>query len=415
MAETAAQTDAPLTTPDPFDPGIRANPYPTYARMRRDTPLCCVARDGEASVWAVVRYADCRAVLRDPSMGMTTPATLVPESLQGGAAARVFPNMLTFTDGARHARLRGLVAKAFTPRTVGRLETRIREIVGDRLDAVEHRAEIEVMGELAFVVPVFVICEMLGIPVEDRAFFKSWTPDFSRIFESERLTPQQTAACHQATEALATYLEDHIERRRSAPGEAILDHLIAAEESGDRLSHEELLAISIQLLNAGYETTMSLIGNGVRALLDHPAQWRVLSRDPSLVPQAVEECLRWDTPVQYSGRVAGRRTEMYGTVIEPGDTILTILGAANRDSELCEDAERFDIGRDPVDHLSFGFGAHFCLGAHLARLEARLAIGGLVQRFPDARLLEEARSYRDSALFRVPDSLRVELHGGPGL
>ena len=409
MSQPLRSTDARLPSFDPLDPVLRADPYPIYAALRRDAPLSWLGGDDGRGCWVVVRHADCRAVLRDPSMSMTSATELVPPSLRGGAAARVLPNMLTFTDGDRHRRLRGLVARAFTPRTVGRLEERIRIIVDGLLEDLEQCTEVDLMADFAFEVPVLVICEMLGIPTEDRGFFKRWTPDFSRIFESDWLETEQIEACHSATGALIGYLQEHIERLRASPGDAILDHLIAAEDGDDCLSHEELLAISIQLLNAGYETTMSLIGNGVRALLTHPEQWRRLHLEPALRPQAVEECLRWDSPVQYTGRVVKRRTEMHGTTIEEGESILTIVASANRDSELCDDPDRFDIGREPVDHLSFGFGAHFCLGAHLARVEACLAVGGLAERFPRMRLVDEEWRYRDSLLFRTLESLRVEF------
>ncbi len=390
---------------DPTDPGFREDPYPTYERMRDEAPVLRL----DSNAWVVTRYEDCRDVLGDPAMGMVVPGGDVPPELAGGAAARIFPNILTFNDGARHGRMRRLVAKAFTPRAVSGLEGRIATIVEDLLEPALRRGRFDVMSDFAFEVPVLVICEMLGIPAEDRTSFKRWTPDFSRIFESHWSTPEQISACHEATEALCDYMERHVERRRRDPGTEILDRLIAVEDDGERLSHDELLGISVQLLNAGYETTMGLIGNGIQALLRHPAELRKLRDDPAILPHVVEECLRWDSPVQFSGRVAKQAREMHGTRIERGDTVMTVLGAANRDPVLCDDPEHFDVTRRNTAHLAFGFGNHFCVGAHLARLEARVAIGGLLRRAPELKVAGPTPMHRASFLFRTLESLPVEF------
>jgi len=392
---------------DPTDPGFREDPYPTYARMRDEAPVLRLSSD----TWVMTRYEDCRDVLGDPAMGMVVPGEDVPPELAGGAAARIFPNILTFNDGVRHARMRRLVAKAFTPRAVSRLEGRIATVVEELLEPALRRGGFDVMSDFAFEVPVLVICEMLGIPAEDRMSFKRWTPDFSRIFESQWSTPEQISACHEATEGLCDYMERHVARRRRDPGAEILDGLIAAEDDGERLSHDELLGISVQLLNAGYETTMGLIGNGIHALLVHPGELRKVREDPAILPHVVEECLRWDSPVQYSGRAAKQAREVRGVRIEPGDLVLTMLGAANRDPHLCDSPERFDVTRREVAHLAFGFGTHFCIGAHLARLEAQLAIGGLLRRVKGVKVAGPKPTHRASLLFRTLESLPVEFTG----
>lgn len=394
---------------DPLAPEFRDDPYAAYARLRRADPVHWTDFDGEEGAWVLSRYQDCLSVLKDPRFGMVRSGAEVPPNLAGGAAARVFPHMLIFKDPPYHTRLRRLVSKAFAPRAVESLGPRIQQIVDDLLDGAETRGVMDLMADFAFQVPVFVICDLLGVPREDRVLFKTWTPDFSRIFETRWATPDEIARCHVATAELCKYFEDHIRRRRHDPGDDILSALIEAEVEGDRLCLEELMASAIQLLNAGYETTMGLIGNASLALLRHPDQLRKLRLEPDLLPAAVEEALRYDAPVQYSGRVAHEDVELGGRRIERNQTVFTLLGSANRDPDFCDYPDHFDITRYGVTHLSFGYGAHFCLGAHLARLETRIALGALVSRFPRLALACDADRLerRTSLLFRTLESLPV--------
>lgn len=390
---------------DPLDPAFRDDPYPHYARLRREDPVHWTPLGRDGGSWVVSRYEDCLEVLGDPRMGMVRSDAGIPAALGEGSAARVFPNLLIFKDAPEHTRLRQLVSKAFTPRAISALRPRIRQIVEGLLDAAQERGSLDLMADFAFQLPVLVICEMLGVPAEDRHLFKRWTPDFSRLFESSWLSAEELERCDRATKALCDYFEDHVSHRKAHIGDDLLSILIQAEENGDRLGHDELIAVSVQLLNAGYETTMGLIGNSTLALLENRDQFRRMRLESDLVANAVEEALRYDSPVQYSGRIAKEDVEIRGTKIAKDQVVFTILGSANRDPDYCDYPDHFDITRYRISHLAFGFGAHFCLGAHLARLEAEVALGALAKRFPGLELATDRRSRRPSFLFRTLESL----------
>jgi cytochrome P450 len=389
----------------PFDPAFRADPYPGYARLRREAPVYW-SELGDRGCWVVSRFTDCLAVLRSPDMGMRRPGPEAPPELQDGPAARIYPRLLIFNDPPDHGRLRRLVSKAFTPRAVETLRPRIHRIVNQLLDAVADRRRMDLMADFAFQVPVLVICELLGVPTVDRQKFKRWTPDFSLLFEPDLLDSESLARCDAATASLVDYFEDLISVRRRCPEPDLLSALIEVSDGGDRLAREELIAMAVQLLNAGYETTMGLIGNGALALLQHPDELARLRAEPSLIDAAVEECLRFDSPVQLSGRIARDDVTLRDVEIEAGDLVITLLGSANRDPAAFERADRFEIRRPPA-HLAFGFGSHFCLGAHLARLEARIALGTLVRRLPRLEIATRQLPRRPSMLFRVLERLPV--------
>ncbi len=288
-------------------------------------------------------------------------------------------------DPPDHTRLRTLVQKAFTPRVVERLRPRIEALVKEALDEAEARGSMDLVADLAYPLPVTVIAELLGVPVEDRSAFRRWSDALVGALDPVALTDRRSAVLA-ARDALHAYLERVVAERRAAPRDDLISRLVEAEEQGDRLSGPELLAMGVLLLVAGHETTVNLIGNGINALLAHPDQLARLRDEPELIEPAVEELLRYDSPVQLTGRVALEELELGGRRVEPGQMLMLLLGAANRDPRVFAEPERLDLGRDPNPHLAFGRGIHFCLGAPLARLEGQIAIRELVRRFPTLRL-----------------------------
>jgi unspecific monooxygenase len=311
-------------------------------------------------------------------------------------------------DPPDHTRLRGLVSKAFTPRVVEGLRPRVQQIVDGLLDQNAARGSMELIEDFAYPLPVTVICEMLGVPVEDHETFKGWSREMARSLDPEEFLPQDVVERRQrAIESFSEYFSRLIEERRARPRDDLLSALIAAEEAGDKLTGPELLAICILLLVAGHETTVNLIGNGTLALLRHPEQLQKLRDDPSLARSAVEEFLRYDPPVQFTGRVALADMEIGGHVLSKGQQAMLLLASANRDPEVFAEPDRLDITRRENRHLSFGHGIHFCLGAPLARVEGEIAFSGLVRRFEGLHLLTEAPEYKENIVLRGLASLPV--------
>jgi cytochrome P450 len=324
-----------------------------------------------------------------------------------GPAARVFPNLLDMKDPPERTRLRKLVSGVFTPQAVESLRPRIAQVIDELLETAADAGSMDLMADFASQVSVVAICELLGVPVADRPLIERWAPDFSRIFEASGLEPDERARCHTSTHSLCDYFELLVRRRRFDLGDDLLSALIQAEVEGDRLTHDEAVAMAIQLLSAGCETSMGLIGNGTLALLRHRDQFRKLRMDRELAVGAVEECLRYDSPVQFVGRVAREDVELHGVKIAKDQRVWMLIGSANRDPDFCDYPDQFDITRYGVPHLSFGFGPNFCPGAHLARLEAHLALRALVSRFPALELASDVLQYRPSLRFRTLESLPV--------
>jgi cytochrome P450 len=307
-------------------------------------------------------------------------------------------------DPPDHTRLRNLVSKAFTPRAVERMRPVVEKYVGELLGRLEGRREMELIGDFAAPIPVSVIAEMLGVPVADRERFRHWSDEAVR----PSAAPRDLRRSRRASDELVAYLEVIAEERRREPREDLISALLRAEEAGDQLGRQEVFSICILLLVAGNETTTNLIGNGVLALLRHPAQHALLREDPSLLTNAVEEMLRFDGPVQLTSRFPLEDVEWEGgRVFRKGQQVLLSIAAANRDPEANPHPERFDVTRGEVRHLAFGHGTHFCLGAALARLEARHAIGALVRRFPRLCPAGEGLAWGDNTILRGPRSLPV--------
>jgi hypothetical protein len=313
---------------------------------------------------------------------------------------------MLFVDPPDHTRLRTLVNKAFTPRAVEALRPRITRIVHGLLDDVERAGTMDVVRVLAYPLPVIVIAELLGIPVDDRELFKKWSDALAATLEPFVPKDLQSEVLL-ANEALRAYLSRIFAQRRREPRDDLISALMQAEEAGDRLTEEEAFSAVRLLLVAGHETTTNLIGNGLLALLRYQDQWRLLREDRTLIPAAVEELLRFDSPVQLTVRIATEPLDLDGKHIRPGDQIIVLLGAANRDPAQFSDPDRLLITREEKRHLAFGHGIHFCLGAPLARLEMQVTLSALLERFPQLHLTPEPVVRRQTMVLRGLDRIAV--------
>jgi len=393
---------------NPFLPEFIADPYPSYRRLREEDP---VHRSG-FGFWVLTRYDDVVTLLRDPRFGRDRYQPLLRARFGEDASGGISGSML-FRDPPDHTRLRGLVNKAFTPRVVETMRPHIQRIVDDLLDAVRQARAMDVIADLAYPLPVIVICEMLGVPVADRGEFRQWSLDIGRSLDAIA-TPSDPAVIERgnvARRALTDYFRTLVAERRARPRADLLSALIAAEDAGERLSEGELLATCVLLFVAGHETTVNLIGNGLLALLRHPDALRALRDDPSLLGSAVEELLRYDGPVQRTGRIANADTEIDGRKIDEGTLVLGLIGAANRDPAHFPEPDRLDLGRADNRHLAFGWGIHFCLGAPLARVEGQIALGTLTRRLRGLTFTGSAPEWRASATLRGLHRLPVAWEG----
>jgi cytochrome P450 len=380
------------------DPVFRADPYPTYAWLRKNAPIIPVkAPLGFGKAYMITRYEDVAAIFKDPRFSTdmrrrrsgdinANVSRWTPRSM------RVLGNQMVTQDDPNHARLKNLIHKAFTPVRIQGLHSRIEDITKGLLDRAEKRDRIDIVEDFALPLPMTIISEMLGVPEHLRKPFRDLmtgmldTPGFGlfRIFKQ-----------FGNTRRLIQFLSDLIELRRAEPDDRMITALIDAEQSGDRLDHEELIGMVFVLLLAGHETTVNLIANGMLALLEHPDQFRLLRDNPGHIKTAVEELLRFTNPVEHGVvRFATEDMPILGTTIPKGSTVMAMLSSANRDETVFKDAERLDITRDPNRHLAFGVGMHYCLGAPLARMEAAIALNALIARFPNLQLAISPKAVR---------------------
>lgn len=390
---------------NPFAPEFHENPYPFYHRLRAEDPV----HQSPLGFWVLTRYDDVEMVLRDPRFGRAGFEALLEAAFGGDADRPRLPTSMLFRDPPDHTRLRSLVNRAFTPRVVEGMRPHIQEIVDRLLDRIQGGGALDVMADLAYPLPVTVICEMLGVPAEDRDSIRQWSADVARSLDAIGLpSDREIAERGQAgRHFLGEYFRSLIPERGKRPRADLLSSLISAEEQGDKLSEGELLATCVLLFVAGHETTVNLIGNGLLALLRHPAELQRLRGDPLLIQSAVEELLRYDSPVQRTGRITNAEVEIDGRRIEKGQMVVAAIGAANRDPARFPDPDRLDIGRRDNHHISFGFGIHFCLGAPLARVEGQIAIGTLLRRAPALALATETPEWRESSTLRGLKALPV--------
>jgi cytochrome P450 len=377
------------------------DPYPAYDAQRADHPVQLVQQP-DGPVWMMFGYADVRAALTDPRLSKDWRYTLPAEAREGQPATPI--PMMILMDPPGHTRLRKLVSRTFTVRRMEALRPRVAEFANRLLDDLPAAGPVDLMASYAFLLPVFVICELLGVPAQDRDEFAAW----SNVMVDESTRDQSM----EASTKMYAYLSALIDAKRSNPDDALISALIEVADDGDTLSQEELVAMSMMLLIAGHETTVNLIGNGVLALLTHPEQRALLQERPELMASAVEEFLRWDSPVHTTPvRFAAEDVEYSGVTIPAGAVVSLSLASANRDPQRFPDAAELRIDRDAGGHTAFGHGLHHCLGAQLARIEAQEAIGLLLARRPDLALAADAADlvHRRSTLIRGLRTLPVEL------
>ncbi len=390
---------------NPLMPEFHANPYPFYRRLREEDPV----HASPLGIWVLTRYDDAVMVLRDPRFGREGIAELAEARLGAARARPTNTRDMLFRDPPDHTRLRSLVSRAFTPRSVEAMRPHIQEIVDGLLDRREGARGMDVIEDLAYPLPVRVICEMLGVPIADQEIFRQWSADIARSLDAALLPADSDVVTRgqESSDALREYFRSLIALRRKDPQPDLLSALIAAEEQGDKLSEAELLSTCALLLIAGHETTVNLIGNGLLALLQHPDQFRALADDPALIQTGVEELLRYDGPVQRTSRMTMADVEISGKQIPKGRVVVAAIGAANRDPAYFSDPERLDITRKENRHIAFGFGIHFCLGAPLARIEGQVAIGTLLRRMPALKLVSDKPEWRESSVLRGLKTLPV--------
>ncbi|MGE0599560.1 MAG: cytochrome P450 [Dehalococcoidia bacterium] len=375
-------TEETTPVPNMMDPAYIADPYPALNALRESAGA---GPDASGAQWYVTRYDDVRRVLYDRELSAdlrnAAPMTAGWFVAQASGEQSNEEISMLLLDEPDHTRLRKLVNKAFTPRAVEALRPAMEARAEELLDAVAGEPEFDLMPSFAMPFPTLIIAEMIGVDAADQAQFKAWSDLVVRGFDPF-LGDAEKAEIASASAALHAYFEKAIAARRLAPRDDLISRLISAQEGGDRLTDLEMRVMLILLLNAGNLTTTDLIGNGVRALLAHPDQVEALSEDPSLVVNAVEEMLRYDSPVVETWRFSSEEETFSGCPIAAHQTIAPSLAATNHDPRQFADPERFDIGRQEIDHVSFGGGIHYCLGASLARLEAQVAVGALTRRFP---------------------------------
>jgi cytochrome P450 len=389
-------------------PEGRADPYPRYAALRRMAPV----HRSAIGLWVLSRYEDCQQLLRHPGVGkdFSQAASTVGLSEEQQAEQAAFRNdrsNMLFADPPDHTRLRSLATRAFTPKTVERLRPQIVALVDELIDGFEGE-EVDVMDALAFPLPVTVIGEMLGVPQEDRAQFRPLVRAVTALLELA-ITPEAMSEATAASTVMERYFADLVAERRAHPRNDLLTKLIQAEDEGDQLTEWELISTSILLFAAGFETTTHLIGNGLLALLRHPDQLERLRNDRALLRSAVEELLRFDSPVQITARTAYEELVIDGHQIEPNSTVLALIGAANRDPSRFTEPDRLDVGRAEGSPLSFGSGIHYCLGAALARLEGQIVLDRLLSRFRTMELVGDEPRHRDSLTLRGLLELRMRF------
>ena len=392
---------------------FKASPFPFLARLRASDPVFRTTLPDKAKtpVWLLTRYADVNTLLKDERFPKNRRNALTPEQIRKlpwvPPMFRPLERNMLDLDAPDHTRLRGLVHQAFTPRLVERMRARVQTLADELLDAVARRGEMDLINDYALPLPMTIITEILGVPTSDRHKFHKWSKAVVSLS-----SPNVTMRVIPSVWMFIRYLRRFFKVRRRNPQDDLATALIEAEEAGDKLSEDELLAMVFLLLIAGHETTVNLIGSGTLALLEHADEMEKLRRDPSLIKPAVEELLRYTAPVfMTTERYARENVTIHGVTIPRGEMTLGVIGSANRDEKVFENPDSLDITREPNKHLSFGQGVHFCLGAPLARVEAQIAVNTLLRRMPELRLRVSPDSlrWRPSMILRGLDALPVAL------
>lgn len=393
----------------PNDPAVLADPFPLYARMRDEDPAHWSPR---LKAWVLTRYEDVKRVCLDSSMSSdrlrpffaTLPA---PDAAKMAELARYLTLWMVFRDPPEHTRLRRLAAKVFNVRSINALRPNIESLTAWLLDPLSERQEFDFIGDFAMPLPALVIMDMLGAPREELARLKRLSDEMALFIGSARDAPEKYERAGAATREMADLFRELISARRAAPQRDLLSELVALDDGGDRLSDDELVATCILLLFAGHETTTHHLANGMRALLRFPAELEKLRANPALAPAAVEELLRYDGPIGAQVRIVQEAQTLHGKALKPGERVFLLMNAANRDPRAFVDPERLDLSRNGVPHLTFGFGAHLCLGFPLARLEGQVALPAVLARWRRLELASEATEWMDSMVLRGMKAMPV--------
>lgn len=403
-----------ITSAEIFAPKTSANPYPLYARLRAEMPVCRIEPQGW---WAISRHADVAAVLKnnelfssDTGLERTRPAHVDEDSWRRLSALR--SRSIVGTDPPDHTRLRRLVTTAFTPKAIARLEARVRQIAVQCLDRILAEDSFDVVADLAIPLPVIVIAEMLGVDPARRHDFKRWSDDLLEVTQLTRGTSVERgrlAEMVQSREELMHHFEELLDGRRASPRDDLLSDLVRAEGGEARIDADEVIQLAVTLLVAGNETTTHLIGTGTHLLLDHPEALAALRADPALIPGFIEEVLRHEGPVQSLVRRTTADVTLSGVTIPAGQIVMPLLGSANRDPAVFEDPDRFDLRRDARGHVAFGFGIHFCVGAPLSRIEGRIAFEEMVRRLPAFSRVDSRPDWSPLSMLHGLRSLRVRF------
>ncbi len=408
LADAAGKEASTLSLYRLLEPEVLANPYPLYRQLRTEDP---VHWDPFLHAWVVTRYADVVNVLSNFSANRTyTPEQLDSMGLAGiSPIAKVMVQQMLFMDAPMHTRLRGLCAVAFTPQRVEVMRAHIQEIADSLIDQVLESGRMEVIADFAAPLPAIVIAEMLGIPASDHVELKNWSADFAEMLGNFQHNPNRTQSVLRSLENLIEYFGRMIAELRKKPRPGLVNALIEAQVDGDRLSEEEIIANSILTMVGGQETTTNLIANGILTLLRNPAQLKQLRDDPSIIQVAVEELLRYESPSQYTGRLAHEDVELGGKKIRKRQAVLAVMGAANRDPEKFADPDHLDLTRKDNRHVAFGWGAHFCFGAPLARIEGQIAFATILRRLSNLQLEPSPLVWRDNLGLRGLTALQVSF------
>lgn len=391
-----------------LDPEVLAHPYPLYARLRSEDP---VHWDPFLHAWIVTRYNDVARVLLE----FTANRTPTPEQLASVGLAELSPiaqimvKQMLFMDAPMHMRLRALCSQAFTPRRVEALRRHIEEIADRLLDAVEPAGRMDVIAEFAAPLPAIVTAEMLGVPTSNHEKLKNWSADFAEMLGNFQHNPDHALLVLHSMKEMQEYFKARIEELKTKPRAGLIYSLLMADVDGDRLSQEEVVANTIVTMVGGQETTTNLIGNGLLTLIRNPAQTQSLRNDLSLLPAAVEELLRYESPSQHTARLAPKDLKLGEKTIRNRDAVIAVMGAANRDPERFPDPDRLDLTRTDNRHLAFGYGPHFCFGAALARIEGQIAFGTLLRRFSDLALTSPTVVWRENLGLRGLKSLPISF------
>ena len=399
-------SDAGLSLFQLLDPAVVADPYPLYRRLRTEDP---VHWDPFLHAWVVTRYADVVTVLHRFSANRTpTPEQLAALGLESlTPVARVMVRQMLFLDAPSHTRIRGLASQAFTPRRVERLREHIQDIMDGLLDAVMVRGHMDVIEDLAAPLPAIVTAEMLGLPMRDHGLLKKWSADFAEMLGNFQHNPDRAARVLKSTEEMVAYFRHAVREQRANPRDGLVSALLAAEIDGDRFTEDEVIANVIVTMVGGQETTTNLIGNGIVTLLRNPDAMARLREDPALITSAVEELLRYESPSQHTARLAPDDVVLGGKLIKKRQAVIAVMAAGNRDAERFADPDRLDLARTDNRHLAFGWAAHFCFGAPLARIEGQIAFATMLRRLPNLRLEAGPLVWRENLGLRGLTALPV--------